>query len=298
MEKIKFNKENLPNGETMAYRHKGKGNKTLLLVHGNQSSSIFYENLMNNLDDNINIYAIDLMGFGDSTYKNKHSLIKDWAEDVNEFMEIKNIKNAVVVGWSLGGGVVMELAANHPEKVKHLVLLASVGVKGYPMFKYDENLKPILSEPIYKEEDIVKDPVLMIPVLKGIEEQNAEFFTEVWRKTIFNLNEPEEEVYKSYMEAILKEKCFLDVSVALINFNITREKSVINGSGRIENIKMPVTWIHGEKDLVVPIKTGIDSMKYFETETDFIKFENSGHAMFMDESEKFINILEKIVSDN
>lgn len=298
MEKIKFNKENLPNGETMAYRHKGKGNKTLLLVHGNQSSSIFYENLMNNLDDNINIYAIDLMGFGDSTYKNKHSLIKDWAEDVNEFMEIKNIKDAVVVGWSLGGGVVMELAAKYPEKVKHLVLLASVGVKGYPMFKYDENLKPILSEPIYKEEDIVKDPVLMIPVLKGIEEQNAGFFTEVWRKTIFNLNEPEEEVYKSYMEAILKEKCFLDVSVALINFNITREKSVIDGSGKIENIKMPVTWIHGEKDLVVPIKTGIDSMKYFETETDFIKFENSGHAMFMDESEKFINILEKIVSDN
>lgn len=298
MEKIEFSKEILPNGETMSYRHKGKGNKYLILIHGNQSSSIFYEDLMKNLDENINIYAIDLIGFGDSSYENKHETIEDWSSDVNEFMKIKNINKAIVVGWSLGGAVAMEFAADYPNKVKHLVLLASAGVKGYPMFKYDKNLKPIFSKPIYKKKDIIKDPVLMIPVLKGIEEQNVKFFTEVWKKTIFNLNEPEKETYISYMKAILKERCFLDVSVALINFNITKEKSVVDGSGTIGNIDMPVTWIHGKKDLVVPIETGLNSIKYFKTKTNFFEFENSGHAMFMDESEKFINILEKILIDD
>lgn len=288
----------LPNKEEMFYRHKGKGNNNLLLIHGNQSSSLFYEELMNDLPDDINIYAIDLMGFGNSSYKNKHISINDWAEDVKEFMDLMNIDKATVVGWSLGGGVSMQLSASYPKRVSHLVLLASVGVKGYPMFKYDKNLKPILSEPIYLEEDIVKDPVLMVPVMNGIKNQDRDFFKMVWRKTIFNLNEPEENLFNAYMDEILKERCFLDVSVALINFNITDEKSVIEGSGEINNIDMPVTWIHGKKDMVVPIETGKDSYKYFKNKSNFVEFENSGHCMFMDEKQKFIETLENILKKN
>ena len=39
------------------------------------------------------------------------------------------------MGWSMGGGVAMQFTANHPNFVEKLILVESVGMKGYPIFK-------------------------------------------------------------------------------------------------------------------------------------------------------------------
>ncbi|GAA0724728.1 hypothetical protein GCM10008905_19110 [Clostridium malenominatum] len=39
--------------------------------------------------------------------------LKDFSEDVNDFCEKLQIKNAITVGWSTGGGVSMYLAYNY-----------------------------------------------------------------------------------------------------------------------------------------------------------------------------------------
>ena len=40
-----------------------------------------------------------------------------------------------LLGWSLGGGVALELASTLKTRVKHLILVASTTHKGYPIFK-------------------------------------------------------------------------------------------------------------------------------------------------------------------
>ncbi len=294
--KIEVKELELARGETISYREAGQGEKTLVLIHGNQSSSIFFRDLMGQLEG-LKIYAVDLAGFGDSSYNRRHNSLGDWAQDLEDFMEELGLENAIVVGWSLGGGVAMELAANYPKRVGHLVLLASVSVKGFPLYRYGKNNNPILTEPIYKREDIAQDPVLIKPVLKAFEDQNRQLFKTAWKMTIFNIREPEEEVFEEYITAILKERCFLDASVALAQFNITKEDQVVKGSGAIDRIDMPVTWIHGDKDLVVPVAFGIDSMKYFK-HGSFKLIKNAGHAMFLDRPEEFRKLLEDIIKNS
>jgi len=49
------------------------------------------------------LYALDFRGTGHSTYKTKLARFKDLVEDVNMFMECKNIKKALFVGHCTGG---------------------------------------------------------------------------------------------------------------------------------------------------------------------------------------------------
>lgn len=292
-------KQHLDNGETMAYREAGfelKGKApTVILIHGNQSSSLFFEYLMRNFEDKAYILAIDMAGFGESSYEEKHLTMKAWAEDVKLFMDELELERAIVLGWSAGGGTALELAAAYPDRVLHLVLLASVGVNGFLLPKRNEDFTPIEGEFLYKKEDVVKDPAIMIPITGAIERKDTDFLHTVWANSIFNLYPPAEADFDAYMNEIIKERCFVDISVALCQFNITHEKKVVDGNGRISSITCPVTWVHGKKDLVVPFSTGEESIGYFESDARLEAIEDAGHASFMDQPEIFNSILEDII---
>lgn len=288
-------KQPLPNGETMAYREAGTtGLPELVLIHGNQSSSLYYEHLMKDFEDKAHILAIDMMGFGDSSYVHPHETMREWADDVALFMDAMGVRKAVVLGWSAGGGTALELAACYPERVEHLVLLASVGVKGFLLPKRDADNKPIEGAYLWRREDVVKDPAIMIPITSAIERKDTAFLHSVWEKTIFNLNPPAEEDFQAYMEAITQERCFVDISVALCQFNITNEKAVVEGTGHIDRIVCPVTWVHGRDDLVVPFATGEDSVKYFH-DARLRPIDHAGHASFMDQPKVFNGILGEVI---
>ena len=291
MMKYNVERQELSNGEIMAYRTAGNADDVLLLIHGNQSSSLFFEDLMDEIKEKYKIYAIDLIGFGDSSYHREIQSLADFSEDVNLFMEALNIPKAVVLGWSTGGGVGMELAALHPEKVEKLILMDSVGLKGYYIYEYDEEFKPILSKRVYKREDLAKDPVSVLPVLKAYQDRDVEFIKKVWNTLIFHLNQPEEEKYNELVEAIMKQRNLVDVVTALAQFNITNESNgVVDGSGHVDLITCPVYIIHGEKDLIVNVDLTKEDAKYFKNAKVYV-LENAGHAPFMDQPEKFKDIL-------
>lgn len=293
----KLNEVNLSNGETLAYRVAGTGHVKVLLLHGNQSSSLIYEDFMKRYEDVATVYAVDLTGFGESSYRKQHLKIEDWSDDIKEFMDEVHLDNAIVVGHSAGGGVGLKLAIDYPEKVRHLILIASVGVKGFYLPKMTSEFKPIEGKFAYTYEDIAEHPSMKF-VQMTIKNEMKSNIRKMWNASLYDLSKPREEVYKSYMEEFLKERCFIDISVALVQFNITDEASQIRaekGDGSIKKIKAPVTWFHGKKDKVVPYEIGQKSIKYFPNGADFITLENAGHMIFNDCPEEFYGHVDKII---
>jgi len=59
----------IPNGESIAYLEVNQGDKVLILIHPNVSSSIIWMKFIPYFK-NTHIYAIDMRGFGHSSYKN------------------------------------------------------------------------------------------------------------------------------------------------------------------------------------------------------------------------------------
>ena len=76
--------------ETLAYLDEGQG-EVVLMIHGNMSSSVHYEPLIERICDSYRCIAVDLRGFGDSTYNNRFDTLEELADDVNAFLDVLEI---------------------------------------------------------------------------------------------------------------------------------------------------------------------------------------------------------------
>jgi 2-hydroxy-6-oxonona-2,4-dienedioate hydrolase len=285
----------LSNGETLGYRECGKGDKILVLVHGNMSSSKHWDLLMEQLEESYKIYAVDLRGFGVSTYNNPINSLLDFAEDIREFTKILNLEKFSMIGWSTGGGVIMEYAASYPHQVENLVLLESVGVKGYPMLKKDGVGQIIPGEYIKTKEQVAEDMVQVVPVLQALKNRDKNFYRMIWELTIYTNNKPEEERYEEYLEDMLTQRNLVDVDYALITFNITDESNgVVEGSKRSENIIAPTLILQGERDYVVPPAFGVEIEKHIKN-SKLVMLSDCGHSPFVDCLDKLVSEIKAFI---
>lgn len=285
---------NLENGEIIAYRQAGNKGKTILLIHGNMSSSVHFQETIEQLENDYKVYALDLRGFGDSSYKKPLNSLHDFAEDVNLFINALDLDHIHMLGWSTGGGIALEVAADLKTRIEKVYLLDSVGIKGYPMFKKDAHGQPILTELITSKEDIAADPVQVLPVLQAYEANNRAVLRAIWDAAIYNLNKPNDEDYEIYLDAIFKQRNLVDVDYSLVHFNMTHDSNgVNNGSGRMDLITAPIVIFHGQKDLVVPISFAEEIKAYFKEQATFEVFENAGHSVLTDDLDLFINTFKK-----
>ena len=111
----------------------GAPQKTVVFVHGNVSSSLFWQPAMLDLDPSVRALAIDLRGFGDSETLPVDATrgVRDFSDDVVSVLDELGLGAVNLVGWSMGGGVVLQLLLDHPERVLSVSLVSPVSPYGF-----------------------------------------------------------------------------------------------------------------------------------------------------------------------
>jgi pimeloyl-ACP methyl ester carboxylesterase len=115
---------------------------TIVFVHGNVSSSLFWQPLMLDLPSHVRALAIDLRGYGDSDVLPVDATrgVRDFSDDVASVIDELGLGAVHLVGWSLGGGVAMQLLLDRPELVASLTLVATVSPYGFGGTAFDGSL--------------------------------------------------------------------------------------------------------------------------------------------------------------
>lgn len=105
--------------------------RTVVFIHGNLSSSLFWQEIMQDLPADLRVIAIDLRGFGgtESLPVDATRGVADFSDDVHATLRSLGIRAAHLVGWSMGAGVVMQYALEHP--VLSLTLQAPISPYGF-----------------------------------------------------------------------------------------------------------------------------------------------------------------------
>ncbi len=102
----------------------------LLFLHGYGAMIEHWNQVLPVFAQTHSCYALDLYGFGYSAalraLPHKHT----WAEQVTHFARSVLPEPAILVGNSLGGMVATQVAADHPELVRGLVLVDPTGLPG------------------------------------------------------------------------------------------------------------------------------------------------------------------------
>lgn len=287
---IEFDKIRLSNGERLAYRKTGQGEKILLLVHGNTSSSKHWDLLMDNLpSDQYTIYAPDLRGFGESTYNEKINRIKDFSYDLKLFCDEIGLKDFTMIGWSAGGAVAMRFVIDYKDYLNKLILLESSSVKGFPIYKEGEYLtsreeiseviKPALNA--YKWKD------------KFILNKLARWsMKKICERSLYSEKTPEKKRYREYIEEMLKQRNLVDINFALSYFNISNEyNGLIEGTGEVDEIDIPTLIIHGDRDEVVTMEMAETNLASIGENANLKIIEGSGHSPLVDCLDRLTDII-------
>ena len=114
------------------YIEKGEG-LPLILLHGNGEDCSYFEHQMEPLSEHFRVIAIDTRGHGQTPRGGAPFTIRQFAQDLLEFMDEHGIEKAHILGFSDGGNIAMVFALDHPERVEKLILdganLDASGVK-------------------------------------------------------------------------------------------------------------------------------------------------------------------------
>ncbi len=114
-------------GHDVGYRLAGEG-PVLLLIHGMAGSSRTWEAVMPLLAQRFTVLAPDLLGHGESAKPLGDYSLGAHASGLRDLLGALGIDRATIVGQSLGGGVAMQFAYQHPEQAERLVLVGSGGL--------------------------------------------------------------------------------------------------------------------------------------------------------------------------
>ena len=286
---MKFEKKRVNIGkEELAYIDVGTG-ETLILVHGNMSSSVHFLPLIEKLQDTYRVVVPDLRGFGDSTYNESFDSLCEVAEDVKMFADALKIESAYVAGWSTGGGIVMDLAAKYPDFVKSLFIIQGTSHKGYPIFKKDATYQPIIGEAYATKAEMATDPVQVAPAVAMMDNNDADGMTNIWNFVIYNVNKPSKEDNDFYMAESMKQRCILDTDWALATFNMSPEKSCYSeGTDTIKDIKCKCAFTKAMQDITVPYTMVMENVDAMGDLATVYTYENCAHSIIVDNLDQLV----------
>lgn len=125
------NKVELPEGIKVAYVDEGKGDQTILFIHGLGSYLPAWKKNIEGLKGQYRCIAIDLPGYGKSSKGKYEGSMRFYATVVSEFIDALGLDKVTLAGHSMGGQIAIVTALAYPDKVDKLVLVAPAGFETF-----------------------------------------------------------------------------------------------------------------------------------------------------------------------
>jgi len=242
----------------------GEG-RPILLIHGWPLSDEMYEYQYNDLiNAGFRAIGITLRGFGKSDKPYGAYNYDVHVSDIKKVLDKLDIKNAVLVGFSMGGSIAIRYVSKY--NGAHVSKLALCGAAA-PLWTQRKDFPYNL--PQSAVDDLIKLNYKDRPKLLSD-------FAKIFSATETSLNEG----IGSWLNGICLSASSYATAQCLIALRDTDLRS------DLIKIKIPTVIMHGKKDkicsfdLAGQMKTGISG-------SHIVAFENSGHSMFLEETHKF-----------
>jgi len=248
----------------------GEG-QPIVLIHGWPLNDAMYEYQYQYLvRKGFRVIGISLRGFGKSDKPYGKYDFDVFSDDIKVVLEKLKIENAVLGGFSMGGAVVIHYVTKYnAAHVSKLALFAAAAPswkqrEGYPFGVSDEVAADLINATKTSRQDLIAGFGKDFPAQEGGISKNVE----KWLESI-NLEASPYAVTESI--------------TALRDLDLRPELAKIN---------IPVAIFHGTKDKLCDFSLAEQLHKGIKN-SYIVKFENSGHSLFVEEMDKFNTELEK-----
>jgi pimeloyl-ACP methyl ester carboxylesterase len=262
-------------GHRVAYRCAGEG-PAIVLVHGITSTSATWEQVMPYLATRFTVIAPDLLGHGQSAKPRGDYSLGAYASGVRDLMVTLGHESATFVGHSLGGGVVMQLAYQFPERCERLVLVDSGGL--------GREVSVLLRAATLPLSEVVL-PFLASTPLLDVGRSVGRLFGRVGIHAGTDMAE------LARGHASLEDPEARAAFVHTLRTIVDPSGQRVNASDRLylaENIPFMLVW--GERDPIIPVRHGLAAHELVPS-SRLELFEDAGHFPHLDDPQRFLDVL-------
>lgn len=243
----------------------------IVLVHGWGLHSLVWDDVIPGLLKHFQVRVVDLPGMGRSPVPSgKYDL--DYL--VDHLVAVAPEK-AIWMGWSLGGMAVLRLAERFPEKVSAVINVAST-----PRFVRDDDWPHAVAEKI----------------LKGF----YTYLLEDWEGTLIRFLALQCKNSESQQEDIRKLKELLYFHGLPANQALRGGLEILGDADLREaltKIELPVMYLFGEKDNVIPAKVAGD-IKALNDSVTVSHIMGSSHVPFLTAPDLFLQAIKDFINEH
>jgi pimeloyl-ACP methyl ester carboxylesterase len=241
----------------------------LLLIAGLASDSASWMGVVPELSKHFKVIIFDNRGCGRSDIPSEPYSIRDLADDAVKLLDSLEIKQAHVLGHSMGGYIVQEMAINYPERVNKLVLASTSFVSSQ------------------RNNRIFADLLKQLQTGKSYEE-----WIHSWTNWMFS-----EKTLKNreFINAFIKGAVAYPYHSSAAGFKGQVEAIVsFNAQERVKEIKAKTLVLEGEEDRLIPPEEA-RALADKIGGSSFQLFKQTGHSVCIENPGKFIESVLKFI---
>ena len=284
----------LINGAKIWYETEGEGEPLLIIPGGPGNSHTYFHPWFSELAKDYKLIYLDAFGRGKSDRAEdpaEYTFERD-VEDIELLRQTLKFNKWNVFGHSYGGMVAQAYALKYPESVNKVIL--SNSFYSGEMWQANNNscnyeLKNQLPE-VWEKVKKLRDKGF---VSSSPEHQEAYALPSSLLYYYAGTNASKVRRYSLIMNN--------EVYYTLVGFDgdfiIGGDVSKLDFRQDLKNLNMPVLIIEGRYDRVAIPKWSV-KFKEYAPQAEFVMFEKSGHAPYIEETEKFFNLLNKFLSND
>lgn len=190
----------LKTGVRLHYAVQGEPAGTpVIMLHGYTDSWFSFTPVLPLLDRKYRVYILDQRGHGDSSHPTGGYAMEQFAGDVIAFMDAMNVKQATIVGHSMGSFVAQHVAAMAPERVTRLVLEGSATtIRNKTVLELQREINKLadnVPESFARDFQVSTAYQPLAPeFLQGVVNQSLKSPARVWREVMAEMVSPEANV--------------------------------------------------------------------------------------------------------
>ena len=239
----------------------------LLLVHGFGASTDHGRKNIDALKRDFEVYAIDLLGFGDSEKAPIDYSLEIWRDLICDFWDAFVGEPTVWVGNSIGALLALMVAAEHPEKTRGAVLLNCAGGLNH---RPDE-LSPILGFVLGSFAKVVSAPVIGELLFQVVRRPSQ------IRRTLTQVYRNRAAIDDELVDLLYRPSC--DPNAQKVFASILTAPAGPKPADLLPHVQSPMLVLWGEDDPWTPI----DGARIYqdwdgEASIDFFAIPNAGHC--------------------
>jgi len=260
----------------ISYIDAGKGDNTILLLHGLGSNAGFWRYNIRELAKKYRVIAIDLPGYGKSQKGDYPYSMTFFSDEIKKVIDQLNINKFDLVGHSMGGQIAITFALKYPNKIHKLILISPAGIESFN-----------------KTQSNILTNFLTVDAIKSLDEKGIEY----------NIKNNFYE-WKSKFNWLIKERIELKNSIDFDGYANAVVKSVKGMlyepiSKKLKNLSVPTLIIFGTNDNLIPNKFfhNLKPAEIFKIGLQQIKdcklqpVKNTGHLVYIEKANEVNKIL-------